>query len=195
MCVKVALKSKYFHVFFRNSENQVDNSVPRCLRLQFLKDVSLPILTNEEIQGEGHTSIGVALIDNLNEKVVDSGPEASAEVEIVALKGDIGGTEGDAWTSEEFNRKIVREREGIYNKEKRKREGKKPLLHGNVHLHLNKGIGVIGKIKFRQYTRWMKNREFKLGARVLDSFNGVKIKEAVTKSFIVKDRRINSKPS
>lgn len=164
-------------------------SEPRCLKLQFLKNVSLPVFTNERIQGEGPSSIEVALVDNLNEKVVDFGPEASAKVEIVAL-------EGDDFTSEEFDRNIVREREGTYSKGKknRKKEGKKPLLDGDVHLHLNKGLGVVGKVKFRQYSRWMKNHRFKLGARVLDSFNGVRIQEAVTEPFIVRDRRTKCKP-
>lgn len=177
--------------------HQVHTSEPRCLKLQFLKNVSVPVFTNEEIQGEGPSSIEVALVDNLNEKVVDYGPEACAKVEIVALEGDSSGcAEGDDLTSEEFNRNIVREREGTYSKGKknRKKEGKKPLLDGDVHLHLNKGLGVVGKVKFRQYSRWMKNHKFKLGARVLDSFSGVRIQEAVTKPFIVRDRRIKCKP-
>lgn len=185
--------------FLRNfGDHQVHSSEqPRCLKLQFLKNVSLPVFTNEEIQGEGPSSIEVALVDNINEKVVDYGPEASAKVEIVALEGgDSSFAEGDDLTSEEFNRNIVREREGAYSKGKKNRtkEGKKPLLDGDVHLHLNKGLGVVGKVKFRQYSRWMKDHKYKLGARVLDSFNGVRIQEAVTKPFLVRDRRIKCKP-
>lgn len=175
----------------RNFGDQVHTSEPRCLKLQFLNNVSLPVFTNEDIQGEGPSSIEVALVDNLNDKVVDYGPEASAKVELVALDGDGGGAMGDDWTAEDFNRNIIREREGAHSKGKKnkKREGKWPLLDGDVHLRLNKGLGVVGKVKFRQYTHWMKNHKFKLGARVLDSFSGVRIREAVTKPFIVRDRR------
>ncbi|KAL2465293.1 calmodulin-binding protein 60 A [Abeliophyllum distichum] len=96
-------------------------------KLEFRNKISETILTGEEIEGEGHTCLEVALIDNNTGHVVDTGPQSSASVEIVVLKGEFGACEGDT----EFDNNIVGEV-----------EGKNALLVGNVRLNLHRGIGT-----------------------------------------------------
>ncbi|KAG5536823.1 hypothetical protein RHGRI_024302 [Rhododendron griersonianum] len=147
----------------------------RTLQLEFKDKLSLPLVTNQTIKGEGNIPFRVALVDVTTKQVVTLGPEASAEVEIVVVKGDF---DGDNWTVEEFNKKIVREM-----------EGKKSLLTGNAHLNLEAGVGVVRKISFTHNKHWMKKISFRLGAKVVDSFNGARVREAVTEPFVLKDYR------
>lgn len=118
------------------------------------------------------------MVDCFTGHVVESGPESSAKVEIVVLEGDFDGDEGDNWTLEEFKNNIVRER-----------EGKKPLLTGDAVLNFKDGVGLVGEISFTDNSSWTRSRRFRLGARVLDKFDGTRIKEAKTESFIVRDHR------
>ncbi|KAF7136001.1 hypothetical protein RHSIM_Rhsim08G0168600 [Rhododendron simsii] len=153
-------------------------SKSRSLQLQFLHKLSLPVLTGTKIIAEKNTSIGIALYDVLTGQVVNSGPEASAKVEIVVLEKDFNGYEGDSWSLEEFNSKIVRER-----------EGGKTLLTGDAYLTLKAGIGFVGDIYFRHNKCWMRRNEFRLGARTVDGALGLRVREAKTDSFTVEDRR------
>lgn len=163
---------------FRNSGNETYISKARSLQLQFLHTLSLPVLTGTKIRGEKSSSVGIALYDVLTGQMVDSGPEASAKVEIVVLEKDFTGYEGANWSLEEFNSKIVRER-----------EGGKTLLTGDVHVNLKEGIGFIGDVYFRHTKCWMKRTEFRLGARTVDGALGLTVREAKTEPFIVEDRR------
>ncbi|KAF7136036.1 hypothetical protein RHSIM_Rhsim08G0168700 [Rhododendron simsii] len=153
----------------------VQSSESRTLQLEFKDKLSLPLVTNQTIKGEGNTPFRVTLVDVTTKQVVTSGPEASAKVEIVVVKGDF---DGDNWTVEEFNKKIVREM-----------EGKKSILTGNVHLNLEAGVGVVRKISFTHNSHWMKVCMLRLGAKVVDSFNGARVREAVTEPFVLKDYR------
>ncbi|KAL3512929.1 hypothetical protein ACH5RR_025646 [Cinchona calisaya] len=167
---------------------------PRCLELQFRKQLALRVLTGLEIKGKENTPCEVALIDPVTDKVVDSGPEASITVEIVALRADFGDVhQGAGWTSEEFNENIVRERKDIFvnRDEKPDRKTKKMLLLGrNVLLKLNRGSGHLRDIMFRHYTDWMRLSKLKLGARIHGpTLSGMRIKEAVSEAFHVEDRR------
>ncbi|KAK4437169.1 Calmodulin-binding protein 60 D [Sesamum alatum] len=153
-------------------------SARRNLRLEFRHRISQPILTGEEIKGHGNTFIEVALIDAKG-NVVDTGPEASADVEIVVLNGKADSWRADDSTVGEFKDKIVQEM-----------EGKKPFLAGNVCLKLQRGVAVLDNVKFRNHTIKMKPPSFRLGARVVDKiFDGVHVKEAETESFTVEDYR------
>lgn len=120
----------------------------------------------------------VALIDAHNGKTVSSGIESSLKVEIVVLEGDFDDDNGDKWTLEEFNANIVKER-----------RGKKPLLSGNAFLNLKEGVGVVGDLCFSDNSSWTRSRKFRLGARVVDNCDGVRVREAKSESFIVRDHR------
>lgn len=146
------------------------------MQLQFENNISIPIFTGARIEGEGGSNLRISLIDSLTGEVVSLGPESAAKVEIVVLEGDFEDRR-DIWMPEEFRSNIVKER-----------DGKRPLLMGEVFLHLKDGIGVVGEILFTDNSSWTKSRKFKLGATVVNNF-GFRIKEAKTDSFIVRDHR------
>ncbi|KAL8465313.1 hypothetical protein ACS0TY_034715 [Phlomoides rotata] len=141
----------------------------RNMKLKFTNKISDEVLTSEEIKGEGGAHLEVALVDGPSEKTVDVGPEASARVEIVLLKG-----EPDA-DDEEFHQSIIPET-----------QGKKPLLDGDVAIRLERGVGVVQNVKLRNHAIEIRPSVFKLGATVVDAF---RVKEAKTESFNVKDFR------
>ncbi|CAN6308684.1 unnamed protein product [Urochloa humidicola] len=149
------------------------------LQLQFMTKLSLPIFTGSKIEGEGSLSITIALVDTLTRKVVASGKESLMKVEIVVLEGDFESGEDDDWTAQEFNNNIVKER-----------EGKRPLISGDVFVALIDGIGTVGELSFTDNSSWTRSRKFRLGARTEDGcFNGIRVREAKTESFVVKDHR------
>ncbi|RDX60887.1 Calmodulin-binding protein 60 A, partial [Mucuna pruriens] len=131
----------------------------RNLQLQFENSISLPVFTGARIEGEDGSNLRISLVDALTGKVVSTGPESSAKVEIVVLEGDFE-EESEIWMPEEFKSNIVRER-----------EGKKPLLTGDVILYLKDGIGMVGEISYTDNSSWTRSRRFRLGARVVDNFD------------------------
>ncbi|KAL6636615.1 hypothetical protein ACP70R_024187 [Stipagrostis hirtigluma subsp. patula] len=160
----------------------VTDTVPctsKNLQLQFMTKLSLPIFTGSKIEGEGSLSITIALVDAMTREVVASGKESLMKVEIVVLEGDFEGGEDDNWTAQEFNNNIVRER-----------EGKRPLISGDVFVALIGGLGTVGELAFTDNSSWTRSRKFRLGARAEDGcFNGIRVREAKTESFVVKDHR------
>ncbi|XP_071903827.1 calmodulin-binding protein 60 A isoform X3 [Coffea arabica] len=129
-----------------NLEKTIQDTKQRCMKLKFNSNISVPILTGEQIKGEG-----------------------------VALKGD---DKGDAWTAEQFQSKIARDR-----------RGKQSVLAGNLQLELNKGIVSLSDVMFKSSQHY-NGGTFKLGAWVVDTFDGSRVKEAKTNSFKVHDYRI-----
>uniref|UniRef100_M1C9Q1 Calmodulin binding protein n=1 Tax=Solanum tuberosum TaxID=4113 RepID=M1C9Q1_SOLTU len=174
--VELALR-KYMTTIKRNCGKDVFACELRSLKLKFLDLISPPVFTGTRIEGE-ESSLKVALVDVLTGEVVCSGPESCAKVEIVVLEGDFDGDDGDNWTADEFKNNIVRER-----------EGKKPLLTGDAFLYLKEGIGWLSDISFTDNSSWTRSRKFRLGARIVDSFEGISVREAKTESFIVRDHR------
>ncbi|XP_062212877.1 calmodulin-binding protein 60 A-like isoform X2 [Phragmites australis] len=160
----------------------VTDTVPctsKKLQLQFMTKLSLPIFTGSKIEGEGSLNITIALVDALTRQVVASGKESLMKVEIVVLEGDFEAGEDDNWTAQEFNNNIVRER-----------EGKRPLISGDVFVALIGGIGTAEELSFTDNSSWTRSRKFRLGVRTEDGcFNGVRVREAKTESFVVKDHR------
>lgn len=175
---ELELAEKKFLTAKGNTEKGIHAPKPRSLKLKFLTKVSDPVLTGVEIKGGGGKYIEVALVDDNTGEIVESGPEASAKVEVVVLKGEFGDDDGGNWTAEEFCRNIVSER-----------EGNKSLLAETVHVRLDKGVGSIDKVRFTHSSIYMRTGMFRIGARIGDTFNNVQVKEARTESFTVKDGR------
>lgn len=161
-----------------NLSRQGNTSEPRRLQLKFAQNVKSPVLTSSKIKGEGDVSINIALVDSLTGEVVKSGPEAAAEVEILALKSDYAGHNGCNGELEDFNNRIVSEM-----------EGRKSILQGTTTLKLKEGSSSIDDLSFTQNSHWMRNSKWCLGARAVNSFPGTKIEPAKTESFDVKDKR------
>nr|GEU65649.1 calmodulin-binding protein 60 A isoform X1 [Tanacetum cinerariifolium] len=175
--VEVALE-KHIGNLKWDCEIETESFLPRRLQLQFFSPLSLPVFTGTRIEGEDCNMLKVALIDAHTGKTVSIGTESSSRVEIVVLEGDFGDEMSDNWTIEEFNANLVKER-----------RGKKPLLSGNVSASLKEGVGVVGELSFTDNSSWTRSRRFRLGARVLDSYDGVRVREARSESFIVRDHR------
>ncbi|PIA62226.1 hypothetical protein AQUCO_00200305v1 [Aquilegia coerulea] len=112
-------------------------------------------------------------------EVVCLGSESPVKVEIVVLEGDFEGGDHDSWSLEEFNNNIVKER-----------GGKRPLLTGDTILNLKEGTSMLGELSFTDNSSWTRSRKFRLGARVIgDNYDGVRVREAKTDAFMVKDHR------
>ncbi|CAL5374830.1 unnamed protein product [Camellia sinensis] len=155
----------------RNSGNKIHCSEPRRMQLRFLDKLPSLLETGCHIKGENCSSARIGLFDD-KEQVVTSGPEASAKVEIFVLRVDPDKDEEHEWTQEEFNLKIV-----------------KAILTGNAFLNLKEGIGSLDEISFAHRAIWMKKSEFRLGARIVDNFNGTKVRVAKSERFFLKDFR------
>ncbi|PIA62229.1 hypothetical protein AQUCO_00200305v1 [Aquilegia coerulea] len=175
--VEAALK-KHFSKR-QNCGNQIHPSSSRSLQLHFRNNLSLPIFTGARIEGEEGSIIEVALVDAMTGEVVCLGSESPVKVEIVVLEGDFEGGDHDSWSLEEFNNNIVKER-----------GGKRPLLTGDTILNLKEGTSMLGELSFTDNSSWTRSRKFRLGARVIgDNYDGVRVREAKTDAFMVKDHR------
>ncbi|KAF8112599.1 hypothetical protein N665_0063s0085 [Sinapis alba] len=157
-------------------EKEIHPSESRKLQLKFLNNLSLPVFTSARIEGDEGQAIRIGLIDPSTGKIVTSGPASSAKVEICVVEGDFESSRG--WTAEDFRNNIVKER-----------EGKKPLLNGNVFAVLNDGICVMDEISFTDNSSWTRSRKFRVGVRMVDQFEFVTVREAITESFVVRDHR------
>lgn len=120
----------------------------------------------------------VALVDTLTGRVVSDGIGSSAQVEIVVLEGDFDGDAKDNWTLEEFRNNTMKER-----------EGKKSLLIGDVIINLKDGVGLVGNVMFTDNSSWTRSRKFRLGARLLDNIGEIRVREARSEPFVVRDHR------
>ncbi|MCL7049897.1 hypothetical protein MKW94_012826 [Papaver nudicaule] len=161
----------------RSSVSQIQASRPRGFRLQFVNSLRNLHFTNSRILADGSAPLQVVILDgDLN--VVRNGPLSSLKVEIVALDGDFGSEEQDDWSEKEFEESI-----------KRAREGKRPLVIGEVCINLTSGIGLLSDITVTDNSSWVRSGKFKLGARVVQPCNTERIREARTGSFVVRDHR------
>ncbi|XP_022856717.1 protein SAR DEFICIENT 1 [Olea europaea var. sylvestris] len=157
-----------------------DHEQKTSLQLVFSKRLSLPIFTGTKIVDSDSNPLQILLVDATDghSKIPTSLPY-SIKVEIVVLDGDFDRPEF-TWNKEEFDNKIVKER-----------TGKRPLLFGELNITMRDGIATVGEIEFTDNSSWIRSRKFRLGARVVAQGNSqnVRICEAMTERFIVKDHR------
>ncbi|KAL5549074.1 hypothetical protein UlMin_004305 [Ulmus minor] len=163
----------------RSSPKRIEGPDSRNLQLHFRSRLSLPIFTGGKVEGEQGASIHVVLVDGNTGHVVTSGPEASVKLDVVVLEGDFNTEDDEGWTQEEFESHVVKER-----------EGKRPLLTGELGVALKEGVGTLGDLTFTDNSSWIRSRKFRLGLRVASGFSeGIRIREAKTDAFTVKDHR------
>ncbi|KAH9778772.1 hypothetical protein KPL71_007455 [Citrus sinensis] len=85
----------------------------------------------------------------------------------------------DDWSQEEFESNIVKER-----------TGKRLLLTGDVNVTIKNGVARVEDIEFTDNSNWIRSRKFRIGAKVAQwTYHGVRIREAITEAFVVKDHR------
>ncbi|XP_062078617.1 calmodulin-binding protein 60 B isoform X2 [Humulus lupulus] len=163
----------------RSSPKRIEGPDGRNLQLHFRSRLSLPLFTGGKVEGEQGAAIHVVLVDGSTGQLVISGPEASVKLDVVVLEGDFNNEDEEGWTQEEFESHVVKER-----------EGKRPLLHGDLQLTLKDGVGTLGDLIFTDNSSWIRSRKFRLGLKVASGFcEGIRIREAKTEAFTVKDHR------
>ncbi|KAG9450553.1 hypothetical protein H6P81_010518 [Aristolochia fimbriata] len=157
------------------------------LELIFTKKLALPIFTGSKIEDEDKNPLQIQLIDTSNGGRTPVSPPSPLKIELVVLDGDFPRGNREEWTSEEFRNSVVKER-----------EGRRPLLvTGEVNLIIRDGgTCSVGDIQFTDNSSWIRSRTFRIGARLAPgttttttTTQGVRIKEAKTEAFQVKDHR------
>ncbi|KAD4982354.1 hypothetical protein R6Q59_001952 [Mikania micrantha] len=162
-----------------SSPKRIEGPDGRDLQLHFKSKLSLPLFTGGKVEGERGAAIHVVLIDANTGHVVTSGPESSIKLDIVVLEGDFNNEDEEGWTQEEFETHMVKER-----------EGKRPLLSGELQVVLKEGVGTLGELTFTDNSSWIRSRKFRLGLKVALGYSeGVRIREAKTDAFAVRDHR------
>ncbi|CAI8594889.1 unnamed protein product [Vicia faba] len=162
---------------------QTPNHQQSTLQLSFNKKVPLTIFTGSRILDIEGNPMNIILVEKTNNnQIVQTSLPYPIKLEIVVLDGDFPLEEKEDWSSEEFNRKIVKER-----------SGKRPLLSGEMNLTMRDGVAVIGDIDFTDNSSWIKSRKFRVAVKVKVIPHGnnqsVRIQEAMTDAFVVKDHR------
>ncbi|EOA30109.1 hypothetical protein CARUB_v10013220mg [Capsella rubella] len=163
----------------RSSPKRIEGIGGRNLQLQFRSRLSVPLFTGGKIEGEQGAAIHVVLLDMTTGHVLTVGPEASAKLDVVVLDGDFNTEDDEGWSGEEFEGHLVKER-----------QGKRPLLTGDVQVTLKEGVGTLGELIFTDNSSWIRCRKFRLGLKVSSGYcEGMRVREAKTEAFTVKDHR------
>ena len=163
----------------RSSPKRIEGPDGQNLQLHFRSRLSLPLFTGGKVEGEQGAAIHMVLLDVSTGHVVTSGAEAFAKLDVVVLEGDFNNEADEGWTQEEFESHVVKER-----------EGKRPLLTGDLQVTLKEGVGSLGDLTFTDNSSWIRSRKFRLGLRVASGYGeGIRIREAKTEAFTVKDHR------
>lgn len=170
--------SKFFQKQIQ--QTNIDTSPSPTFNLIFPNRLALPIFTSNKISDvEGNPLQIILKTSSSDQKTLIHLPWM-LELEIVVLNGDFSVEEGQEWTSEEFEKNIVKER-----------EGKRPLITGDVEMVMKDGCAVnLNNIMITDNSSWMRSRHFRIGARVSPRYQqGLRIQEAITEKFVVKDHR------
>lgn len=148
-------------------------------QLTFNKRLCLPIFTGSRILDIDGNPVQIVVLDQNGDRMVPTSLPHPVKLEVVVLDGDFPAGDNESWTSEEFNNHIVKER-----------TGKRPLLTGELNLTMRDGIAPIGDIEFTDNSSWIRSRKFRVAVRVAPGSNqAVRIREAMTEAFVVKDHR------
>ncbi|KAF5463333.1 hypothetical protein F2P56_019254 [Juglans regia] len=152
----------------------------RSLHLHFVNCLPYTVYTNNIIKAEDGNPIRIELIDTRSGTRVKSGPFSSIKLDIGVLDGEFRFDDQEDWTEQDYNASILRER-----------EGKRPLVVGNLKVTLAEGVGDVGgDVHFTDNSSWVKSRKFILGAKVEKKHSSEgSIREARSRPFMVKDHR------
>jgi hypothetical protein len=151
----------------------------KILQLHFKTRMPPHLFTGGKVEGEQGTAIHVVLLDLNTGSVVRTGSESAAKLNLVVLDGDFNEEADEDWTNEHFESQEVKER-----------DGKRPLLTGDLHVILKEGVGTLGELTFTDNSSWIRSRKFRLGVKVAPGYcEGIRVREAKTEAFSVKDHR------
>lgn len=148
-------------------------------KLQFQGNLPQTLFTGNRVEAENKQPLRIVLTDAASNQAITSGPLSSMKVELLVLDGDFNADERLEHTEKEFSESIVFER-----------EGKRPLLSGEVVIVLEKGVASVRDISFTDNSSWIRSRKFRLGARMSRASSiEERVQEAVSNPFLVKDHR------
>ncbi|CAL1407608.1 unnamed protein product [Linum trigynum] len=158
------------------------SGVKKGLVLHFVNKLPSRIFTNARIEAEDGNPMRIVLLDAATNTIVSSGPLSSMKIEITVLNGDFGCDDGEDWCAKDFNDNVIKER-----------EGRRPLVTGELSIVLKDGVGQISDVVFTDNSSWQRSRRFRLGAKAVQrggaSGEVVRIREARSEPFVVKDHR------
>lgn len=138
------------------------------LKLRFINSPPPTVFTYSKIKAMDGSPIAIELVDVTTNTRVTLDPLLPLQVKIVALDGGFTGANKD------FDLNILRSR-----------EGKPPLLVGDLTVTLMEGFGMIGNISFTDNSSWLRSRWFRLGVKA--TAGGVM--EGVTDWFYCKNKQ------
>ncbi|KAL0335453.1 UNVERIFIED_CONTAM: Calmodulin-binding protein 60 D [Sesamum radiatum] len=164
--------------FLGTSSNQIECPGSRTLQLQFQGNLPRTLFTGSRVLSEDKSPIKVVLCDSTSGKIVTCGPLSSIKANIVVLDGDFSPDDQEDWLEKDFESKIVQSR-----------EGKRPLVTGDLTVPLQNGVGCIGEVSFTDNSSWIRSGKFRLGLKVHPSAHEISIREAMSSPFKVKDHR------
>ncbi|KAF9607204.1 hypothetical protein IFM89_033411 [Coptis chinensis] len=168
----------FLHLFPRSSL-KLETSRSRSVQLHFITQLRNTLYTGNRIVGEDGEPIQIVVLDANSKRIVTTGPLSSIKIEIVVLDGEFGSDAKEDWTAEEFDACVIRER-----------EGRRPLVTGDLQVIIRGGVGYLGDLVFTDNSSWMRSRKFRLGATVVSSSCSEEgIREGRSEAFIVKDHR------
>ncbi|TXG51436.1 hypothetical protein EZV62_023960 [Acer yangbiense] len=177
--VERGLSHRSFRSITRSPSLRIQALEPSGLKLIFSKKISLPIFTGSKITDVENSPLQILLVDTRGGHMAPASLPHPIKVDIVVLDGDFPPGDRDNWTSEEFDSSIIKER-----------TGKRPLLTGEVNITLRDGFAPTGDVEFTDNSSWIRSRKFRIGAKVVSgNTSGVRIQEAITEAFVVKDHR------
>ncbi|KAL1810706.1 hypothetical protein ACET3Z_020771 [Daucus carota] len=177
--VEHGLRRSALRSLSRSSSLRIQAVEPSRLKLGFSDRLALPIFTASKIVDLEKNPLEIILLETRGDRMIQTALAHPIKIEIVVLDGDFPRGDNETWTSKEFEKSIVRER-----------TGKRPLLTGESHVTMRDGAVVLGDFEFTDNSSWIRCRKFRLGARVVQrSCGGVKIQEAISEAFVVKDHR------
>uniref|UniRef100_A0A804KM97 Calmodulin-binding protein n=1 Tax=Musa acuminata subsp. malaccensis TaxID=214687 RepID=A0A804KM97_MUSAM len=148
-------------------------------RLVFTRPILPQIYTKSTVEDQDNRPLQVKLVDTRTGESPALSPRSALKVEVVVLNGDFPSRDDDDWTAEEFNRNVVKQR-----------EGRAQLLVGDRKVAVCEGMASFEDLEFTDNSSWVRSGRFIFGVRVAPgNYEGPRIKEAVTKPFKVLDRR------
>lgn len=158
----------------RNSHDRIECSGSRNLQLQFHCDLPRVLFTGHKVLSDDRTPLKITLCDSFG-RAVTSGPSSSVKVKVVVLDADFS-PDHDKWTKRQFDVSVVQSR-----------EGKRPLVTGDLMVTLQNGVGYVGEVSFTDNSSWLRSGKFRLG--VIANTKSDDIREGISTSFKVKDQR------
>ncbi|CAL4965031.1 unnamed protein product [Urochloa decumbens] len=156
-------------------------------KLAFRTPPQLPIFTGSKIEDAAGNPLEIVLVDaDTGARTSPSALPAALRVELVPLSGDFLADGREHWSPEEFQKGVVKER-----------EGKRPLLTGEVAVTVRDGRATVSELQFTDNSSWVRCRKFRIGARVVPvggghdggAGAGIRVQEAMTEAFVVRDHR------